>query len=99
MRQELARMTDKLDNIRRLQEMGMLNSFRKFLNRNSTFTSATLTVSLCVFSNYFSSRWLNNRRKLTKSKVARSSWRRKLNQYLGADNWCSDYDQRVWNHV
>ena len=47
MRQELARMTDKLDNIRRLQEMGMLNSFRKFLSCNSNFIPATLSVYLC----------------------------------------------------
>lgn len=29
MRLEMERLTDKLDNIRRLQEIGMLNSFRK----------------------------------------------------------------------
>ena len=30
MKKEVARLTEKMDNIRRLQEMGMLNSFRKW---------------------------------------------------------------------
>ena len=47
MRQELARMTDKLDNIRRLQEMGMLNSFRKFLNRNNLYFRHSNRISVC----------------------------------------------------
>ena len=55
MREELARMTDKLDNIRRLQEMGMLNSFpsiisqqtddRSFVGASGPATGAVTTIS------------------------------------------------------
>ena len=53
MREELARMTDKLDNIRRLQEMGMLNSFpsisqktdQSFVGTSGPATGAVTTIS------------------------------------------------------
>ena len=72
MRIEMQLLTDKLDNIRRLQEVGMLNSFRKLHNKD-VLTHFSFSFSHSFANSRLSHRGKHSRRRLAHHRGPRNS--------------------------